>query len=119
MTVQGEALPREASRAGRWLRERRLRSALLIAVVEGALVAFDVIPWWLAVLVAAGAIALYFWAGRDLQWDAGRQLSWIAAVSQALVVLVPFLVFLVGTLALIAVGILAVLALIALFSERD
>jgi hypothetical protein len=119
MTVQREALPRDTSRAGRWLRERRLRAALLIAVVEGALVAFDVIPWWLAVLVAAAAIAVYFWAGRQLASDAGRQMTWIAAASQALVVLVPFLVFLVGTLALIAVGILAVIALVVLFSERD
>jgi len=48
-----------------------------------------------------------------------RQAGWIAAVSQALVALVPVFVLIVGTLALILVGILAVVALVLLFSSRD
>lgn len=87
-------------------------------MVEGLLVVFDVIPWWLAVLVAAGTMAFYVFVGRRLGADAVRQASWIAAASQALMALVPILVILVGTLALIAVGVLAVVALIFLFSER-
>ena len=47
-----------------------------------------------------------------------RQVSWVAATSQAAVVLIPFLLLVVGTFALVAVGILAIVALIALFSDR-
>ena len=106
------------SPAGRWLRARRIRLALWIAVVEGLLVVFDVVSWWLAVAVAAAVIAFYLFVGRDLPSYAARQASWIAAASQAFMALVPILVILVGTLALIAVGILAVIALVFLFSER-
>jgi hypothetical protein len=45
--------------------------------------------------------------------------GWIAAVSQALVALVPLLVLVVGTLALVLVGLLAVVALVLLFSSRE
>ena len=86
--------------------------------MEGLLVAFDVIPWWLAVIAAAALVGFYFWAGRELRPDAAREASWIAATSQALVALVPILVAIVGTLALVAVGVLAVLALVALFTVR-
>jgi hypothetical protein len=118
VVAKGEVFEHRSGKAGRWLRSHRVRVSLWIALVEGILVAFDVIPWWLAVLVAAGAILFYFWAGRDLPSYAARQASWIVAASQALVALVPVLVAVVGTLALVAVGIIAVLALIALFSER-
>ena len=104
--------------AGRWLRARRLRLALWIAVVEGLLVVFDVIPWWLALVVAAGAMAFYLLAGRQLRSDVGRHTSWIAAASQALMALVPVLVVLIGTLTLVVVGVLAVVALVILFSDR-
>ena len=107
-----------STRAGRWLRSRRLRLALWIAVIEGVLIVFDVIDWWLALVVAACALVLYVLVGRTASSDAVRQASWIAAASQALVVLVPILVLIVGTVALVAVGLLAVVALIFLFSDR-
>jgi hypothetical protein len=113
----GQVIEHGSSRGGGRLHGKRLRIALWIAVVEGVLVAFHVIPWWIAVLAAAALVLFYFWAGRALPSDTARQVSWIAATSQALVALVPILVAIVGTLALIAVGILAVLALIALFAE--
>ena len=118
MATGGEVVEHRSSRGGRWLREKRLRIALVIALVEGVLVAFGVISWWLAVLAAAVLVMFYFWAGRRLGSHTGREASWIAAASQALVVLVPILVKIVGALSLIAVGIIAVLALIALFAER-
>ena len=118
MVTSGEVVEHRSSRAGRWLRAKRLRVALWIAVLEGILVAFDVVPWWLAVVVAAALVGFHFWAGRDLPSDAARQVSWILATSQALVVLVPILVAVVGTIALVVVGVIAILALVALFSER-
>jgi hypothetical protein len=119
VAARSQVIDHRSGRAGRWLRAHRIHASLWIALVEGILVAFDVIPWWLAVLVAAASMVFYFWAGRDLPSYAARQVSWIAATSQALVVLVPVLVAVVGTVALIVVGIIAVLALVALFSERS
>ena len=103
---------------GRWLRSHRVRIAIWIAVVEGILVVLHVVPWWLAVVVGAIAVVLYYEFGRKSRSDTVRQSSWIIAASQVMVALVPILVLILGTLAIIAVAFLAVLALIALFAER-
>ena len=102
----------------RWLRESRVRIALWIAVIEGVLVVFDVVPKWPALIVGAILIAFWFAVGRNLRSSVARDASWVGATSQAFFALVPFLVFIVGTLALIAVGILAVVALVVLFGDR-
>ncbi|HEX9415765.1 MAG TPA: hypothetical protein VF895_03560 [Gaiellaceae bacterium] len=115
---RGDVVEHGSSRAGRWLQERRVRIALWIAVVEGLLVAVHVINRWVAIIIAAAAVLVYFFAGRESRSHAARQVSWILATSQAAVVLIPFLLILVGTFALIAVGLLAIVALIALFSEH-
>ena len=115
---RGAVIEHGTTSTGRWLRLRRVRLAVWIAVVEGVLVAFKQIPWFGAIAVAGAAIIFYLAYGRHLGSDVARQTSWIAAASQALVALVPILVILVGTLALIGVGILAVLALVVLFSDR-
>ena len=117
MELRQPALEHGATRSGRWLHAHRVRVALWIAVVEGVL-AVLVIPRYAVVLAAAAAILFYFWAGRRLRLDAARQLSWIAATSQALVVLVPALVIILGTFALVAVAVLALIALFALFRDR-
>jgi hypothetical protein len=106
------------SRSGRWLRENRVRLALGIAVVEGVLVAFDVIDWIPALLVAALLVLFYFTYGRKLRWDWAREATWVAATSQVFVALVPVLVIVVGTLALIGVAVIAVVALVLLFADR-
>jgi hypothetical protein len=118
MELGHAALEHGTSRTGRWLRSRRLRIALWIAVVEGIAIVFDVISGWIALLIAAIVIAFYLLVGRELRQDTVRQTSWIAAMSQALVALVPVLVFVIGAVALIAVAILAVIALVALFADR-
>ena len=107
-----------SSRTGRWLRERRARLALWIAVVEGALVVFGVIPRLPALVVAIGLIGAYFAIGRKLPSYTARQASWVAAASQAFVALIPVLLIVVGTLALIVVGLIAVVALVVLFGDR-
>ena len=113
------ALEHGSSRIGRWLRARRVRIAFWIAVAEGVLVVFHAISWWAAIAVAVLVVGGWFTFAHRLRSDTARQAGWIAAVSQALVALVPVLVLIVGTLALILVGILAVLALVLLFSSRD
>ena len=119
MEYGGPAIEHGSSRIGRWLRARRVRVAFWIAVAEGILVVFHAISWWAAVAVAALLIVGWFSFAHRLRSETARQAGWIAAVSQALVALVPVLVLIVGTLALIVVAILAVVALVLLFSSRD
>lgn len=107
-----------ASRLSLWLQERRVRIALWIAVIEGLLVAVHVINRWVAIVIAALAVAGYFFGLRESRSFSVRQAGWILATSQAAVVLIPFLLIVAGTFALVAVGILAIVALVALFSEH-
>jgi hypothetical protein len=116
--ASGALVEHGTSRSGRWLRARRLRIALWIAVIEGILVVFRVISWPIAVVLAIAIVVLYFAAANRVRSDTLRQGAWIAAVSQAIVALVPVLVVVVGTLALIAVAAIAIVALIVLLSDR-
>ena len=118
MFSHGHVLEHRSTRGGRWLRAQRLRIAFAVAIVEGLLVVLDVIAWWLAVVVAVAAIAFYVAAGRNLRSYAARQVSWIAAAAQALVVLVPVLVVVISWLAIVALAVLAVVALVLLLSDR-
>ena len=118
MFSHGHVLEHRSTAGGRWLRARRLRIALGLAVVEGLLVVLDVVDWWLAVVVSLAAIAFYFLAGRNLSSYTLRQVSWIAAAAQALVVMVPVLVVVVSWLAILALVVLAIVALVLLFRDR-
>jgi hypothetical protein len=106
------------TRIGRWLRGRRVRLALWVAVIEGLLVALtpDLTKWTLLV-IGAIMLAFYMVAGRNMSWDVGRQLSWIAAASQALAILVVILAFLLKWVAIVAIVIFALVALAYLFSD--
>src|SRR3954451_21805396 len=119
MEYGGPALEHRSNRFGRWLRAHRVRIAIWIAVAEGILIVVHAISWWAAILIAALVVVGWFSLGHRLRSDTARQVGWIAAVSQALVALVPVLVLVVGTLALIVVGLLAAVALVLLFSSRD
>jgi hypothetical protein len=106
------------TRMGRWLRGRRIRLALWVAVIEGVLVAVTAdLTKWTVLVIAAILLAFYIVAGRNLRWDVGRQLSWIAAASQALAILVVILAFVLKLVAIVAVAIFALVALAYLFSD--
>jgi len=106
------------TRTGRWLRERRIRLTLWVAVIEGLLVAITAdLTKWTVLVIAAILLAFYIVAGRHLRWDVGRQLSWIAAASQALAILVVVLAFVLGFVAILAVVVFAIIALVYLFSD--
>jgi hypothetical protein len=106
------------TRIGRWLRERRLRLALWVAVVEGLIVALENdISRWTVLVIAVIVLAFYVMAGRSMKWDVGRQLAWIAAASQALAILVVIFAFILGLVAIVLVAIFAVVALAYLFSD--
>ena len=116
--MEQPALEHGSTRGGRWLRRYRLRVAFSIAVVEALLLLAGVIDRWAALFFALVIVIGYFFVGSRLRPGLARDVGWTAAVSQALVALVPILVILVGTFALIAVGLLAVVALVLLFGDR-
>jgi hypothetical protein len=100
------------------LHERRLRLVLIIALVEGILVLTDVIPWWSVLVLSAAAFVLYAAVGRAHHNTVVRESSWIVAVSQIIVVLVPVLALVLTALAVIALVLLALAALAVLLLDR-
>jgi hypothetical protein len=114
----GQLVEHRSTPLSRWLRARRLRIAAWIAVGEGILVLVHAVPRLLAMVLAAAIVLVYFAFGRQTRWDAARQVSWIAAASQVLMVLVPVLAALIGGLAVIALVALAVVALFVLLNDR-
>ena len=106
------------SRSGLWLRARRLRIALLIGLVESVLVLVGDSGWYWILAAAAVAVAFYAFVGRDMRFHAGRELSWIAAASQLIAVLVPVLWELVKVVAIVALVLMAVILLVMLLADR-
>jgi hypothetical protein len=107
-----------SSRAGRWLRGRRLKLALWIAIFEGIVVALrGDISRWTVVAIAALVLIIYMLVRQNVRWDAARQVLWIVAASQVLAVLVVILAFVVGAVALVLVALFALVALAYLFSD--
>jgi hypothetical protein len=107
-----------SSRTDRWLRVHRVRTAFWLAVAEGLLVVFHVIPWSVALVVAIALVALYFVWARERGSQTFREVAWIVALSQALLAAVPVLVAIVGAFALIVVGLIAVAAVVLLLADR-
>ena len=105
------------SASGLWLRERRLRLALLIAFVESLLVLFSDHGWRYVLIAVVLAVAAYWFVGRH-RTGVVYEITWIAAVSQLLAVLVPVLWELVKVVALIVLVGLAVFLLAALLLDR-
>jgi hypothetical protein len=115
--MAAHAIEHGSTRAGRWLRERRLRATLWIAALEGVLYLFHVLHWWAAVALAIIAVAFY-WTTRDSRSDALRQVAWIFATSQLLVLVVPLALGIVKAIAIGVIALLAIAALVFLFTER-
>jgi hypothetical protein len=118
MLERGAVIEHGSSRPGRWLRERRLRIALWVAVIEGIFIVFHQIPVAVAIVVGIAVVVLYFTQGDRLSSATAGQVAWIAAVSQVLVMLVPIFLIVLWSIALLIVAILAVVALMLLFSRR-
>src|SRR6476620_11890628 len=91
LTAMGDQylLEHRERRLTRRVRHNRYRIALAIAAAEGILVVAGVMPWWVVVLLALAAVAAYAGWGREHESADIRVLTWTAAVSPLLVVLVP------------------------------
>ena len=110
----------EQSGTAVWLAARRLKIALGLAFLEGLIVALEKdFTRWTVIIISAPIIAFYVFAGRSLDSDTGRQLSWIAAATQAFAILLCVIALLVGSFALIIAGLFAAVAVILLLGERD
>ena len=116
--VGSHAIEHGSTRSGRWLRERRLRFTLWIAAFEGLLYLFHVLHWWAAVALAVIAVGFWWFVARGHRSDALRELGWIFAASQLLVLCVPIALTVVKAIAIGVIALLAIAALIFLFTER-
>lgn len=102
----------------RRLRALRLRIALGIALVEGVVVLAGGLHWWVSVLLAVIGVGAYLGFGRAHEQSRVRSITWIAAVSQLLVVIVPALVAIAVALAVVLLVLLAIAVLVALLLDR-
>jgi hypothetical protein len=119
--VTETAAEQEHERSGTavWLEARRLKLALGLAFLEGIIVALEKdFTRWTVIIISAPIIAFYVFAGRSLDSDTGRQLSWIAAATQAFAILLCVIALLIGSFALIIAGLFAAVAVILLLGER-
>jgi VIT1/CCC1 family predicted Fe2+/Mn2+ transporter len=118
MIEPGAVVEHRESATVRWLRERRVSLAIGVAILEGILIVAGELSKALALIVAIAIVVGYFVLSDRLKPGVGREIAWIAAVSQAIVMLVPLLVFVIGTLALIGLAVIGLVALALLFSRR-
>jgi len=116
--LEGPIIEHGSTRSSRLLHRHRTKIAFWIAVVEALVLVFGPLSRWGALVVAALVLLLYFAARPRLTSPLLRDVLWIAALSQALIALVPLLLIVVGTVAIVAVGVLAVVALVVLFKDR-
>jgi len=117
--MSSHAMEPVPSRPGQWLRTRRTRIALWVAAAEAIVVAvFHDVSRITVIVLAALAVALYWYAGRRTRSDVFHQTSWIFAVSQLLAVIAAILAFIVFWTAIIFVIIFALVALFFVFTDR-
>lgn len=97
----------------------RTKIALGIAFVEGLIVwVGDDLSRWTVFAIAVPLIALYFAWGRNAKQAIVRKVTWIAAASQALALVLVILAVILSWLALVLAVVLAVVALLFLFADR-
>ena len=102
-----------------WLRTNRLKIALGIAVVEGIFVALEEDFSRVTVIVIAIPVVLfYLLAGRSLDSQVGREISWILAMSQALAVVAAIVAITIPWIALALAGAFGVVAVYLLLHDR-
>jgi len=100
-----------------WL-DRRAKIALIVAAVEGLLLLIGSLSKWLVIVVAIVGIALWFFRGRDLKPGLWKDVLWVVAVSQLLIILAAIVSFFIDTLVLILLGVFVAVALLLLWADE-
>jgi TRAP-type mannitol/chloroaromatic compound transport system permease large subunit len=114
----GTVIEHESSHSGRWLRVHRVRAALWIAVLEVVLAAVTAsVSKYTIIALGLITIPIFLIWGKD-QRGAIRQVSWIAAASQALAIVGVLLSHFIGLFVLVLAGIFAAVALFLIFADR-
>jgi uncharacterized membrane protein len=106
-----------SSQTERWLRANRFKLVLALVIIEALLIAFGVLGFWLALVIAACVIVLYLLFARYLSGTA-HELAMIAAASQAGGILVFALALAAVVFLVVVVVILALAVLVAIFVPR-
>jgi hypothetical protein len=102
-----------------WLRRNRLKLALGIALAEGIIVALEEdFSRWTVILIAIPVVLFYLLAGRTLESDAAREISWILAMSQALAVVAAIIALTIPVIALVLAGVFGAVAIYLLLHDR-
>jgi hypothetical protein len=112
------AVEPKGTRASRWLRERRLKIALAIGVVEAILVLTSQIRWFWVLGVFLLLVAAYWYVRSNVANETVRQLAWTAAFSQVVPFVVPLLWGIVKTAAIVVLVIVALVAVLLLLFDR-
>ncbi len=117
--LRGEVVGPPSKRSGSMLRQRRIRIALWIAVVEGIIVALSPdISRWTVILLAIPALALYFWGSRHTRSPLMKDIFWVLAASQSLAIVVAVLAFFLKWFVLALAAVFAIVALYLLYNDR-
>ena len=106
--AESSATPRRS-----WL-DRRAKIALIVAAVEGLLLLLGSLSKWLVIIVG---VALYFVRGKDLKPGLWKDVLWVVAVSQLLIILAAIVSFFIDTLVLVLLGIFVAVALLLLWAD--
>ena len=102
-----------------WLWTNRVKIALGIAIFEGLVVAFEKDFSRITVIVIAVPIILfYLLAGRSVESQLGREVSWVLAASQAFAVVAVILAYILSWLALLLAGVFAAIALFLILHDQ-
>jgi hypothetical protein len=108
-------LPKPARRS--WL-DRRTKIALALAAFEGLLLLFGRLSNWIVIAVAIPCVLVYLLSGRDMKPGLGKDILWVVAVAQVLIILAAVVSLLIGTLVLILLGVFLAIALLLLWYDE-
>jgi len=100
------------------LRERRLRAALFVGLLESLFVVFGDLRWFWVVAAALAAGAFYVFVARNARSATLREIGWTASASQLIALVVPILWELVKVLAVVVLVLMAAVLLALLVRDR-
>jgi cation transport ATPase len=101
-----------------WL-DKRAKIALIVAAVEGLLLLLGSLSKWLVIVVGVVGVALYFVRGREIKPGLWKDVLWVVAVSQLLIILAAIVSFFINSLVLILLGIFVAVALFLLWADES